>query len=138
MRGEIKQASGDAIDLKAYEPDMRHLIDTYISAEESVTIFAFYNMTLIELIVERGEDAVDALPKGIARNTEAVAETIENNIRRLIIDEMPTNPKYYENMSTLLDELIKERKEELRNYKKYLARIVELTKKVKNPPYVIG
>jgi type I restriction enzyme R subunit len=133
VRGEIKQASGDAIDLKAYEPDMRHLIDTYISAEESVTIFAFYNMTLIELIVERGEDAVDALPKGIARNTEAVAETIENNIRRLIIDEMPTNPKYYENMSTLLDELIKERKEELRNYKKYLARIVELSKKVKNP-----
>jgi type I restriction enzyme R subunit len=133
VRGEIKQASGDAIDLKAYEPDMRHLIDTYISAEESVTIFAFYNMTLIELIVERGEDAVDALPKGIARNTEAVAETIENNIRRLVIDEMPTNPKYYENMSTLLDELIKERKEEVRNYKKYLARIVELTKKVKNP-----
>jgi type I restriction enzyme R subunit len=133
VRAEIKQASGDAIDLKAYEPDMRHLIDTYISAEESVSIFTFYNMTLIELIVERGEDAVDALPKGIARNTEAVAETIENNIRRLIIDEMPTNPKYYENMSTLLDELIKERKEELRNYKKYLARIVELTKKVKNP-----
>jgi type I restriction enzyme R subunit len=133
VRGEIKQASGDAIDLKAYEPDMRHLIDTYISAEESVSIFTFYNMTLIELIVERGEDAVDALPKGIARNTEAVAETIENNIRRLIIDEMPTNPKYYENMSTLLDELIKERKEELRNYKKYLARIVELSKKVKNP-----
>jgi type I restriction enzyme R subunit len=133
VRGEIKQASGDAIDLKAYEPDMRHLIDTYISAEESVTIFTFYNMTLIELIVERGEDAVDALPKGIAKNTEAVAETIENNIRRLIIDEMPTNPKYYENMSTLLDELIKERKEELRNYKKYLARIVELSKKVKNP-----
>jgi type I restriction enzyme R subunit len=133
VRGEIKQASGDAIDLKAYEPDMRHLIDTYISAEESVTIFAFYNMTLIELIVERGEDAVDALPKGIARNTEAVAETIENNIRRLIIDEMPTNPKYYENMSTLLDELIKERKEEARNYKKYLARIVELSKMVKNP-----
>ncbi len=133
VRGEMKQASGDAIDLKAYEPDMRHLIDTYISAEESVTIFTFYNMTLIELIVERGEDAVDALPKGIARNTEAVAETIENNIRRLIIDEMPTNPKYYENMSTLLDELIKERKEEVRNYKKYLARIVELTKKVKNP-----
>jgi type I restriction enzyme R subunit len=133
VRGEIKQASGDAIDLKAYEPDMRHLIDTYISAEESVSIFTFYNMTLIELIVERGEDAVDALPKGIARNTEAVAETIENNIRRLIIDEMPTNPKYYENMSTLLDELIKERKEELRNYKKYLARIVELSKIVKNP-----
>jgi type I restriction enzyme R subunit len=133
VRSEIKQASGDAIDLKAYEPDMRHLIDTYISAEESVTISAFDDMTLIELIVERGEDAIQALPKGIRRNKKAVAETIENNMRRLIIDEMPTNPKYYEKMSTLLDELIKARKEETRNYKEYLAKIVELSKKVKNP-----
>ncbi len=133
VRGEIKISSGDAIDLKAHEPDMRHLIDTYIGAKDSETISAFNDMTLIELIVERGEDAVKALPKGISRNEEAVAETIENNIRRLIIDEMPTNPKYYENMSTLLDELIKERKEEARNYKEYLARIVELSKKAKNP-----
>jgi len=133
VRGEIKISSGDAIDLKAHEPDMRHLIDTYIGAKDSETISAFDDMTLIQLIVERGEDAIKALPKGISRNKEAVAETIENNIRRLIIDEMPTNPKYYENMSTLLDELIKERKEEARNYKEYLARIVELSKKVKNP-----
>jgi type I restriction enzyme R subunit len=133
VRGEIKISSGDAIDLKAHEPDMRHLIDTYIGAKDSETISAFDDMNLIQLIVERGEDAIKALPEGISRNNEAVAETIENNIRRLIIDEMPTNPKYYENMSTLLDELIKERKEEARNYKEYLARIVELSKKVKNP-----
>jgi type I restriction enzyme, R subunit len=133
VRGEIKISSGDAIDLKAHEPDMRHLIDTYIGAKDSETISAFDDMTLIQLIVERGEDAIKALPKGISRNKEAVAETIENNIRRLIIDEMPTNPKYYENMSALLDELIKERKEEARNYKEYLARIVELSKKTKNP-----
>ena len=33
----------------------------------------------------------------------SVAETIENNVRRLIIDEMAVNPKYYEKMSALLD-----------------------------------
>ena len=133
VRAEVKLASGDYIDLKAYEPAMRHLIDTYISAEESEKISAFDDMTLIELIVERGEDVVNALPEGIARNKEAVAETIENNMRRLIIDETPTNPKYYENMSTLLDELIKERKAEAKGYEEYLAKIVELCKKLKNP-----
>ncbi|MDD5473648.1 MAG: type I restriction endonuclease subunit R [Candidatus Methanoperedens sp.] len=133
VRAEIKLKSGDYIDLKAYEPAMRHLIDTYISAKESQKISAFDDMTLIQLIVKRGGDAVKALPDGIKRNKEAVAETIENNIRKLIIDEMPTNPKYYEKMSTLLDELIKERKEEARSYEEYLARIVELTKKVNNP-----
>ncbi|MDP2845096.1 MAG: restriction endonuclease subunit R, partial [Candidatus Methanoperedens sp.] len=133
VRAEIKLKSGDYIDLKAYEPAMRHLIDTYISAKESQTISAFDDMTLIELIVKRGVDAVSALPDGIKRNKEAVAETIENNMRKLIIDGMPTNPKYYEKMSTLLDELIKERKEEARSYEEYLAKIVELSKNVKNP-----
>lgn len=133
LRAEIKLASGDYIDLKAYEPAMRHLIDTYISAEESEKISAFDDLTLVQLIVEQGEDAVENLPNSIKKNKEAVAETIENNIRRLIIDEMPTNPIYFEKMSMLLDELIKARKQEAINYKKYLEKIVELTKKVSKP-----
>lgn len=133
VRQEIKLASREYIDLKAYESDMRYLIDRFINAEKGKKISAFDDMTLIELIVKRGVDAVAALPEGIKRNKEAVAETIENNIRKLIIDEMPTNPKYYEKMSALLDELIKERKEEARSYEEYLAMIVELTKIVNNP-----
>jgi len=133
LRDEVKKHSGDAIDLKMYEPAMRHLIDTYIRAEESETVSAFGDMSLIELIVERGAGAVDALPEGIRKNREAVAETIENNVRRLIIDEQPINPKYYERMSELLDALIEQRRQEALGYQKYLEEIVELTKKVKNP-----
>jgi len=99
VRAEVKLASGDYIDLKAYEPAMRHLIDTYISAEESKVISAFDDMSLVELIVERGEKALDKLPDNIRRNRQAVAETIENNLRKVIHDERPINPKYYENMS---------------------------------------
>ncbi len=133
LRAEIKLASGDYIDLKAYEPAMRHLIDTYISAEESEKISAFDDLTLVQLIVERGEDAIDSLPNSIRKNKEAVAETIENNIRRLIIDESPTNPIYFEKMSVLLDEVIKARKHEALSYKKYLEKIVELTKRITKP-----
>ncbi len=68
VRDEVRLASGDYIDLKAYEPAMRHLIDTYIRAEESEKISAFDDMSLIQLIVERGPDAVDALPKGIRKS----------------------------------------------------------------------
>jgi type I restriction enzyme R subunit len=132
-RTEVKMASGDYIDLKMYEPAMRHLIDTYIRAEDSKQISAFDDMSLIELIVERGSDAVKELPKGIADSQEAVAETIENNLRKVIIDEQPINPKYYEKMSELLDALIKERKQEALAYEQYLAKIVALTRKVKKP-----
>ncbi|MCZ6759118.1 MAG: type I restriction endonuclease subunit R [Gemmatimonadetes bacterium] len=133
VRGEVKLASGDYIDMKMYEPAMRHLLDTYIRAEESEKLAAFDDMTLVELIVERGEGAVDALPRGIRGNREATAESIENNVRKVIIDEMAVNPKYYEKMSELLDALIQARKKEAMDYKAYLAKIVELTKKVSKP-----
>jgi len=133
VRTEVKLASGDYIDLKMYEPAMRHLIDTYIHARESEKVSAFDDISLIQLIVERGADAVKTLPEGIRKNKEAVAEVIENNVRKLIIDEQPINPKYYEKMSELLDALIEQRRQEALDYQAYLAKIVELTKKVKNP-----
>jgi type I restriction enzyme R subunit len=133
VRIEIKLASGDYIDLKKYEPAMRTLIDRYISAEESERLTAFDNMTLVDLIVKNGEKAIKDLPDAIKQNKDATAETIENNVRRLIVDEMPTNPKYYQRMSELLDELVKQRKQEDIEYREYLAKIIELTKQVKNP-----
>ena len=133
VREEVKLASGDYINLKMYEPAMRHLLDTYIRAEESEELSTFDDLTLVELIVERGEAAVDALPEGIRKNPEAVAETIENNVRRLIIDEMAVNPRYYEKMSELLDALILQRKQGAIDYKAYLSRVVELTERISNP-----
>jgi type I restriction enzyme R subunit len=133
VRAEVKLASGDYIDLKMYEPAMRHLIDTYIRAEESKKLSAFDDTTLIQLIVERGVDALQDLPQGIASSKEAMAETIENNLRRVIIEEMPINPNYYEKMSELLDTLIQERQQQAREYEQYLASIIDLAKQVQNP-----
>ena len=133
VRAEVKMASGDYIDMKMFEPAMRHLIDTYIRAEESEKISAFDDMSLIQMIVERGLDALNQLPKGIRNNKEAVAETIENNLRKVIIDEQPINPKYYEKMSELLDSLIKQRRDGALEYEKYLAELVALAVKVQKP-----
>ena len=133
VRSEIKLASGDYIDLKMYEPAMRHLIDTYIRAEQSEKISAFDNIPLIKLLVERGEDGLKDLPQGISSNKEAMAETIENNLRRVIVEETPNNPNYYERMSELLDALIQERQHQAREYEQYLARIIELANQVQNP-----
>ena len=131
VRREIKLASGDAVDLKALEPAMRHLLDSYIRADDSEQLSSFDDMTLVELIVARGEDAVDALPDGMKGDRRAVAETIENNVRRLIVDEMAVNPKYYDRMSKLLDELIRQRREEVIGYGEYLKQVTALATKVK-------
>lgn len=133
VRQEVKLASGDYVDMKMFEPAMRHLLDTYIRAEESEKVSAFDDLTLVELIVERGEAAMDTLPDGIRKSREAMAETIENNVRRLIIDEMAVNPKYYEKMSELLDALIEQRRQEALDYQAYLTQIVELSRRVSKP-----
>lgn len=135
VRTEVNLASGDYIDLKKYEPSMRVLLDRYITAKESEKLTAFDNVSLVDLIVEKGEDAIGALPDSIKQSKEAVAETIENNVRRLIIDEMPTNPKYYLRMSELLDELVKKRKKADMEYEEYLKQIIALSKKVKYSMY---
>ncbi len=133
LRKEVQIASGDYIDLKQYEPAMRYLIDSYLGAEESRVLSKFDDLSLLELIVEKGKDAINELPSNIRNNKDSMSETIENNLRKVIIEENPTNPMYYDKMSILLDELIKLRKEKTEEYEKYLDEIVELTRKIKKP-----
>ncbi|MEM6611825.1 MAG: HsdR family type I site-specific deoxyribonuclease [Cyanobacteria bacterium P01_C01_bin.72] len=133
VRHEVKIASGDYIDLKVYEPAMRHLIDTYIRAEESEKISAFDDLTLVQLIVENGINAIDRLPHSIRQNRTAVAETINNNLRTVITEERPTNPQYFDRMSVLLDELIQQRREQAIEYEEYLQKIAQLCQQVTHP-----
>jgi type I site-specific restriction-modification system R (restriction) subunit len=131
VREIIRKASGESLDLKAYEADMRHLIDTYIEAEEPRKISPFDGMPLLDLIVKTGiTNAINEMPKGLKRNKNAVAETIENNVRKKIIKEQLNDPAFYEKMSALLDEIIAARKAKAIEYEEYLRRIAELAKRV--------
>ena len=131
LREIIRKASGETLDLKAYEADMRHLIDTYIEADEPRKISPFDGMSLLELIVKTDiANAINNLPDGLKSNKEAVAETIENNVRSKIIKEHLNDPAYYEKMSALLDEIINARKAKAIEYEEYLKRIAELAKRV--------
>ena len=131
VREIIRKASGETLDLKAYEADMRHLIDTYIEADEPRKISPFDNMGLLELIVKTGiADAIATQLGGLKGNKNAIAETIENNVRSKIIKEHLNDPAYYEKMSALLDEIIAARKAKAIEYEEYLKRIAELAKRV--------
>lgn len=133
VRTEIKLASGDYIDLKLYEPAMRHLIDAYIRAEDSKKLSAFDDVSLVQLLVDHGPGALKELPAGLATDPETMADTIENNVRRVIIAERPVNPKYYSAMSELLTTLIRQRKAKAMEYEEYLKQVIDLARKVQNP-----
>lgn len=130
LRDTIRQASGDALDFKRFEPGMRQLMDMYLDAKSSKKISDFEDQSLVDLIVKAGEPKEEYGNKSKQR---AVAETIENNVRKVIIEEAEANPKYYEKMSALLDDLIRQRKEETLAYQEYLKKMKELAEKVSNP-----
>lgn len=126
LKETIGNASGDFIDLKSYEADMRRLIDTYIKADDSRKIGEFDDFTLLDFVLAKGEQLG-------GKGKEAAAETIENNIRKKVVEKILINPKYYEKMSAILDELIKARREGAVAYEEMLAKYVELVKNAENP-----
>ncbi|MGH8477825.1 MAG: type I restriction enzyme subunit R domain-containing protein, partial [Methylococcales bacterium] len=131
LREIIRKASAETLSLKPYEADMRHLIDTYIEADEPRTISPFDGIPLLELIVKTGiANAIAKQLGGLKGNRDAVAEVIENNVRRKIIKEHLNDPAFYEKMSALLDEIIAARKAKALEYEKYLERIAEIAKQV--------
>ena len=131
LREEIRMASGETLDMKAYEADMRHLIDNYIQADEPRQISPFGDLSLIELIVESGiADAINSMPKGIKGDKQAVAETIENNVRHKIMQDHLIDPAFFEEMSALLNEIIKERRANAISYEEYLKKIAAIAGKV--------
>ena len=90
-------------------PACGHLLDTYIQADASEVVANFERHRARSSSSSRWvRGAIDKLPAGIKKEPEAVAETIANNMRKVIIDERATNPKYYDSMSELLDALIEE------------------------------
>lgn len=130
-RDTVRLASNESLDLKAYEADMRHLIDTYIEAEEPRKISPFDGMSLLELIVKTGiAEAISSQLGGLKGNKDAIAETIENNVRSKIIKEHLNDPAFYERMSALLDEIIANRKAKAIEYEEYLKRIAEIAQRI--------
>lgn len=131
LRDLIRRTSNEVIDLKAFEADMRHLIDTYIQADDSVEISPFKDMPLIDVIVNSGiAEAIRSELGQLKGNQQAVSEAIENNVRSRIIESQLNDPAYFDKMSKLLDELIKQRRQNAIDYEKYLQEIAELAKKV--------
>ncbi|MDW9362525.1 type I restriction endonuclease subunit R [Sinorhizobium meliloti] len=131
IRDAVRLHSGDAVDVKLYEPAMRHLLDNYIRADDSEATSYLDDISLIDLVESKGAAALNDLPDPIRRRGDNVAEAIENNVRRLIIDETPVNPRFYETMSALLTDLVEQRRRDAIDYADYLERIADLVRAAK-------
>ena len=130
LRDAVKLASGDYVDMRKWDSDMRTLINRYVNAGDSKVLAEFEDKGLLEILIQN--EGISEEENGALGGNESAAEAIENNIRRIIVDSNPLNPKFYENLSQILDELIEQRKKGALDYEKYLKEVIGLAKKLKN------
>lgn len=132
VRSAIKKHSGEELDIKPFEADMRHLINTYIQADPAAELGVLGDLSLTELIVETGiHDAIARKlnAKGtLSRN--AIAEAIINNVRKTIIRDQLTDPRFYDRMSKLLDDLIRQSRADAAAYEAFLRDAEALVKRL--------
>ena len=132
VRSAIKKHSGEDLDIKPYEADMRHLLNTYVQADPAIDLGTLSQMSLTEAIIETGiHDAIARKlnEKGkLSRNS--ISEGIINNVRKTIIRNQLTDPQYYEHMSKLLDDLIKQSREDAAAYEVFLLKAEDLVKRL--------
>ncbi len=64
----------------------------------------------------------------LSRN--AIAEGIINNVRKTIIRDQLTDPLFYAEMSKLLEDLIKRKRDDTESYEQFLKNAEELAKKL--------
>ena len=132
IRAAIKKHAGEELDIKPYEADMRHLINTYIQADSAEVLGELGELSLTDLIIETGiHDAIarQLNAKGkLSKN--AIAEGIINNVRKTIIRDQLTDPKFYAQMSALLDDLIQQSREDTAAYEEFLRKAEDLVKRL--------
>lgn len=140
VRSAIKKHSGEELDIKPYEADMRKLLNTYVQADPAKDVGNLNSLSLTELIIETGiHDAIARKlnDKGkLSKN--AIAEGIINNVRKTIIRDQLTDPRFYAEMSKLLDDLIKQSRTDAAEYEKFLKKAEELVKRMAKKDPVSG
>ncbi|MES2362377.1 MAG: type I restriction endonuclease subunit R [Pseudomonadota bacterium] len=132
IRSAIKKHSGEELDIKPFEADMRHLINTYIQADAATELGELGEMSLTELIIKTGiHDAIARkLNEKGKLSKNAIAEGIINNVRKTIIRDQLTDPRFYALMSKLLDDLIKQSRVDTAAYEEFLRKAEDLVKRL--------
>jgi len=132
LRAAIKKHSGEELDIKPYEAGMRHLLNTYVQADPSVRQGDLSDISLVDLIVQTGiHDAIARkLNEKGKLSHNSISEGIINNVRKIIVREQLNDPRFYGEMSKLLEDLIRQSRADAAAYEEFLKKAEILAKRL--------
>lgn len=134
-RRAILLRSGDYVDMKLYDAQMRSLLDLYIEAPRSVKLEDLGDFSFLDIIKMDGSgedvEGVDEDAEQELGGKKGVAESMISNTRRVINRKRESNPEEYKKLSEKLNRLITEMKEKVIDYKQFLKKIKELCEEMR-------
>ncbi len=130
LQKAVSLSSGDSVDLKSYSEDMRRILDAYIKATDSKTLIKIEDQGLCEVLAQMDINDFNKELSQAFKNESSMAESIANNTKKRIIEKEASDPKYYEKLSSLLNDLINQFREKKLTYSEYLQQIQHLAQQV--------
>ncbi|WRA94715.1 type I restriction endonuclease subunit R [Helicobacter pylori] len=130
LQKAVGLSSGDSVDLKSYNEDMRRILDAYIKTTDSEVLFKIEDQGLCEVLAQMDINDFNKALSQAFKNESSMAESIANNTKKRIIEKEASDPKYYEKLSSLLNDLILQFREKKLTYLEYLQQIHHLAKQV--------
>lgn len=134
LKNSVMLAADDWIDLRSYQEDMRFILDTYVTAQDSTLVSTLDDTPLVDLMLNNTSTTpIDQILSAITEDKKAKAAIIDANVTSEIVRKIPINPTYYGKMSELLKKIIDERRLGALSYAEYLRHVTELARRVRNP-----
>jgi type I restriction enzyme R subunit len=128
LKAAVKMRYAEAIDYRDYEPKLRKLLNTHISANEVIQLNEPVNIFDDKMFTQVKED------HGIyaVKTTAAKADAIAHATKRAITEKMEEDPAFYEKFSKLIQQAIDDFKAKRISDMEYLNRANDIRDKVVN------
>ena len=135
LRHALMQRSGDYVDMKLYDAQMRSLLDRYIIAPRSEKLAELDDFSFLDIIninEATGEADIDANAEQELGGQRGVAETMTANVRRVVNRKREQNPEEYRRFSDRINRLLEELRQGVIEYKEFLKQIKQIGEELKH------
>ncbi len=128
LKTSVKMRYAEAIDYRDYEPKIKKLLDTHISASEAIQLNEPVNIFDEKMFSKIKEEY------GVygSKTTTAKADAIAHATRKAITEKMEEDPAFYEKFSKLIQQAIDDFRAKRISDMEYLNRVSEIREKVIN------
>jgi len=122
LRRSVQVRYQEVVDLKEFEPKVQKLLDDHVTALPAEVI--------IDIVNINDPEALRAVVDEAGTSDASKADRIASATRRVLTERMDEDPTFYQSFSKLLEDTIRDYREQRLSERDYLGRVMELAEKI--------